>query len=110
MEQPCWYRCQVQFLAKVINGSLCLHFLLEPTVSLTFKMNLIKLKIVITFISVICLTTINAKAQDSLNKVFIDSTVVKVGNLMLDYYIIKDKGEAANKMLLSNLKKKKYYS
>lgn len=73
-------------------------------------MNLIKLKIVITFISVICLTTINAKAQDSLNKVFIDSTVVKVGNLMLDYYIIKDKGEAANKMLLSNLKKKKYYS
>jgi hypothetical protein len=68
------------------------------------------LKIAITFISIIFLSILNIRAQEALEKNFIDSTVIKVGSLMLDYYIIKEKGEAANKILLSNLKKKKYYS
>lgn len=73
-------------------------------------MNQLKLKVVISIIIIICFSSFNVKAQEPLTKMFIDSTVIKLGNLMLDYYIIKDKGEVANKMLNNNLKSKKYYS
>lgn len=73
-------------------------------------MKLLQFKMVLPLVCMVCLSPIKANAQEALNKQLIDSTVVKLGNLMLDYYIIKEKGQAANEMLLSNLKKKKYYS
>lgn len=61
-------------------------------------------------IIITCLNSFYAKAQEPLNQTLVDSTVIRLGNLMLDYYIIKDKGIKANKMLIKNLKQKKYYS
>ncbi|MBI1227466.1 MAG: hypothetical protein GC192_19700 [Bacteroidetes bacterium] len=73
-------------------------------------MNKLKLRAAFPVIFIILLSTIYTKAQAPLTRQYIDSTVIKIGNLMLDNYIIKDKGAEANKMLISNLKKNKYYS
>jgi retinol-binding protein 3 len=70
----------------------------------------LKLKTAIPVILLALLSFSTTKAQEPLAKSMVDSTVIKLGNLMADYYILKDKGEAANKMLNSNLKRKKYYS
>ncbi len=53
-------------------------------------------------------TQVKPKVQEPLKKELIESTVHKLGELMLNFYVIKDKGKAANEMLMSNHKKKKY--
>jgi hypothetical protein len=73
-------------------------------------MNPLNTKTVIPFLVLALLSFFTTKAQEPLTKSMVDSTVIKLGNLMTDYYILKDKGDAANKMLNSNLKRKKYYS
>ncbi len=54
--------------------------------------------------------TAKVLAQEPLKNSLVDSTVIKLGNLMRDYYILKEKGELLNNLLLSNLKNKKYYT
>ena len=60
--------------------------------------------------AIACLLFLGSKAQMPLNDRFIDSTVNKLGKIVLDFYVIKEKGVAAKQMLLDNLKNKKYYS
>lgn len=69
-----------------------------------------QLKRVVPIITIILFNSFAAVAQESLKKDFVDSTIVKLGRLMLDFYVIKEKGEEANKLLLTKLKQKKYYS
>jgi retinol-binding protein 3 len=73
-------------------------------------MKQLKLTQILAFLLLISCFSTNVKAQTQLRKSFVDSTVTKIGSLLIDYYIIKEKGEVANKMLKNNLKKKIYYS
>jgi hypothetical protein len=73
-------------------------------------MILLKLKKIVAIITTVCFFSLNVTAQEPLTKVFIDSTVTKIGDLMLDYYIIKDKAEEASERLKLNLRINKYYS
>lgn len=64
----------------------------------------------IPFILIIFFNSISVNGQDPLNRSFVDSTVIKLSEIMLDYYILKDKGKEASEILKNNLKQKKYYS
>lgn len=71
-----------------------------------YKFNAVRLLCV----TIACFLFFGVKSQTPLKDTFVDSTVNKLGKIVLDFYVIKEKGIAANQMLQDNLKNKRYYS